>query len=101
MEASMSDITISNTTLSSMALDNQLAAPESVKDTTNEIASGMNEGGLDTLEQTVAGAEVASKTSEFFGSGTDFSSTGTDIDVQQAISATIADGMGTIADKIV
>jgi len=84
-----------------MALDNQLAGPESIKETTSEVASGANQGGLDSMEQAVAGAEVASRTTEFFGNGTDFSSTGTDIDIQQAISASITDGMGTIADKVI
>jgi hypothetical protein len=97
----MSDISISASTPQSMALDNQLAGPESIKDTTSEIASGLNPNGIDSQERTVAGAEVASKTTEFFGAGPDLGSTGTDIDVQQAISSTLAAGMGSIADKIV
>ncbi len=97
----MSDISISTMTMQSMAFDNQLSGLESIKDSTSEICSGVNQGGLDTMEQTVAGAEVASRTTEFFGVGTDFSSTGTDLDIQQAISSTMANGMGTIADKVI
>jgi len=97
----MSDISISTMTVQSMALGNQLAGPESIKETTSEVASGANKGGMDSLEQAVAGAEVASRTTEFFGSGTDLGSTGTDLDIQQAISSTITEGMGTITDKIV
>jgi len=97
----MSDLSISNMTMSSMALDSQLSGVESISDSSSTIASGANEGGLDSMEQTVAGAEVASKTTEFFGSGTDLSSTGTDIDVAQAISTSIMDGTGSITDKII
>ncbi len=98
----MSDISISADTMQSMAFDNQLSGPESIKDTTSEIASGVNQGsGMDSMEQTVAGAEVASRTTDFLGAGPDFSSTGTDIDVQHAISSTMADGMGSITDKVI
>ena len=98
----MSDISISVDTVQSMAFDSQMAGPESIKDTTSEVASGANQGtGMDSMEQTIAGAEVASKTTEFFGNGADLSSTGTDINIQQAISSTMADGMGSIADKII
>ena len=97
----MSDITISNMTMEAMAFDSQLAGPESIKDTTSEIASGINRDGMDTLEMNVAGAEVASKTTEFFGIGPDLSSTGTDFSTQSVISSTLASGMGTIADKLV
>jgi hypothetical protein len=49
----------------------------------------------------VAGAEVASRTEDFFGAGTDFSSTGTDYDVQQTVHQAVFDtGLGSITDKI-
>jgi len=86
--------------MSSMALDNQASGAESIRDTTSTMASGFNQEGLDSQEQAVAGAEVASRTTEFFGSGSDLSSTGTDIDVAQAISTTLSDGQGSITDKI-
>ena len=95
----MSDISISTDTMSSMALESQISGAESIN--TNTIMSGANQHGLDSLEQTVAGAEVASRTTEFFGSGTDLSSTGTDIDVAQAINTSLMDGTGSITDKIV
>jgi len=96
----MSDISISANSMSSMALDNQASGAESIRDTTSTMASGFNQEGLDSQEQAVAGAEVASRTTEFFGSGSDLSSTGTDIDVAQAISTTLSDGQGSITDKI-
>lgn len=97
----MSDISISADTMQSMAYENLLAGPESVKDSTSEILSGANQNGMDATEQTVAGAQVASKTTEFFGASADLSSTGTDIDIQHAVSASLANGMGSIADKVV
>ena len=96
----MSDISISNDTIQSMGLDSQLPGGESLDNASSEISSGMNEGGGDTLEMTVAGTEVRSRTEEFFGSGTDFSSTGTDVDIQQAVSATLESTIGSIADEI-
>ncbi len=53
------------------------------------------------MEQTIIGAEVASRTSDYLGSGPDFTSTGTDVDVQQAINSTLMSGTGSIANKIV
>ncbi|WP_319544025.1 hypothetical protein [uncultured Pseudodesulfovibrio sp.] len=96
----MSDLSISTDTIQSIAMDKMLSGPESVGEQSSIIASGINERGIDSMEQAVAGLEVASRTEEFFGSGTDFSSTGTDIDIQQAVSSTLDTGMGTIADKI-
>ena len=84
-----------------MASDNQAAGAESVKDTISTVISGVNQEGADSQEQAVAGAEVASRTTEFFGSGADLSSTGTDIDVSQAINSTLMSGQGSIADKVV
>lgn len=97
----MSDLSISTMTQSSMALENQASGAESVKDTTSTIVSGFNQEGLDSMDQAVAGAEVASKSTEFFGTGTDLGSTGTDYDVAQAISTSLADGNGSITDKVV
>ncbi|EGB13634.1 hypothetical protein DND132_0417 [Pseudodesulfovibrio mercurii] len=98
----MSDISISTDTVQGMSLGNQLFGPESVRDYNDEIASGINTaGGLDNREQAVAGLEVASRTQDYLGAGTDFSSSGTDIDIQQAVHQAAADtGIGTIADKI-
>jgi len=96
----MSDISISTDTIQSIAMDNLLSGPESVGEDSSIIASGMNKGGIDSMEQAVAGLEVASRTEEFFGSGTDFSSTGTDVDIQQAVSSTLDTGIGSIADEI-
>jgi len=96
----MSDISISTDTIQSISMDNLLSGPESVGEDSSIIASGMNKGGIDSMEQAVAGLEVASRTEEFFGSGTDFSSTGTDVDIQQAVSSTLDTGIGSIADEI-
>lgn len=96
----MSDISISNDTIQSIGLDSQLSGIESMKSSEAEIGSGVNEGGVDTMEQAVAGTELRSRTEEYFGAGTDFSSTGTDIDVRQAMSSIIDSAMGSITDKI-
>lgn len=96
-----SDLTISTMTLSAMAMDNQASGAESMINTETAVMSGINEGGIDSMEHAVAGGEVASRTTEFFGNSTDLSSTGTDIDVAQAINTTIMDGNGSITDKVV
>jgi hypothetical protein len=98
----MSDISISADTVQSMSMDNQLRGPESIRDHSDEIGSGINTvGGMDNREQAVAGLEVASRTEDYLGAGTDFSSTGTDVDIQQTLHQVAADtGIGTIADKI-
>lgn len=97
----MSDISISTMTQSAMVLENQAAGAESSSDTTSTIISGINQEGIDSQEQAIAGAEVASRTTEFFGSGTDLGSTGTDIDVAQAINTSLLDGGGSITNKVV
>jgi len=96
----MADISISNDTIQSMSLDSQLTGVESLQDTSSEISSGVNEGGVDTMEMAVVGTEVRSKTEEYLGNGTDFSSTGTDMDIRQAMSSIIDSAMGSIADEI-
>jgi hypothetical protein len=96
----MSDISISNDTIQSMSLDSQLTGVESLQDTSSEVSSGMNEGGVDTMEMAVVGTEVRSKTDEYSGSGPDFSSTGTDMDVKQAMSSILESALGGIADEI-
>ena len=96
----MSDISISNDTIQTMGLDSQLTGVESLRDSNSEIGSGINEGGIDTMEQAVAGTEVRSRTEEYFGNGTDFSSTGTDKDIRHAMSSIIDSAIGSIADEI-
>lgn len=97
----MPDISISTDTVQTMAMDSLFSAPESVKDASDVIGSGENSHAADQREMAVAGAEVASRTEEFFGAGTDFSSTGTDYGVQQAIHQASAEtGLGSITDKI-
>lgn len=97
----MSDLSMSTMTMSSMALDSQLSGAESIKDSTSTVISGANTEGLDSIEQVVAGGQVASRTTEFIGTGADLSSTGTGYDAQQAISNSLSSGAGTIADKII
>lgn len=100
----MSNISISVDTMAAMASDMQATSAtissETAMEASHQVMSGENKGGSDGLELVVAGAEVASKNTEFFGSGTDLSSTGTDIDVAQAINTTLIDGQGTITDKV-
>ncbi|OIQ48928.1 hypothetical protein BerOc1_03683 [Pseudodesulfovibrio hydrargyri] len=98
----MSDISISMDTIQSMSMDNQLLGPESLNNYADEIGSGINPtGGMDNREQTVAGLEVASRTDDYLGAGTDFSSTGTDVDIQQTMHQMAAEtGIGSITDKI-
>lgn len=97
----MSDISISADTVQTMSMENLFTGADSIRDTGSESASGINPWGSDSREQTVAGMEVASRTQDYLGAGTDFSSTGTDIDIQQTIQAAAAQtGIGTIADKI-
>lgn len=96
----MSDISISTDTIQSISLDNQFSGAESINDRSAETGSGYNDGGVDTMEQTVAGTQVVSRTEEYFGAGTDFSSTGTDVDIQKTISAALDSSIGSITDKI-
>lgn len=96
----MSDLSISTDTVQSMAMDNMFAAPEAVNDSSSEISSGVNPDGIDSMERTVAGTELASRTEDYLGSGPDLSSTGTDVDVQKAVQAAADTGVGSIADKI-
>lgn len=96
----MSDISISNNSIQSMGLDSQLSGIESMKGAESEVGSGVSRGGADSLEQAVAGTELRSRTEEYFGNGTDFSSTGTDVDVRHAMSSIIDSAMGSITDEI-
>lgn len=101
----MSDISISAPSPLAMKFDDLASGVETIKDTTSEMGSGLNRGGLDTMEQAVAGVEVASRTEEFLGAGTDFSSTGTDSDIQMAsqnaVDQTLSEGIGIITDTVV
>lgn len=97
----MPELSISTDTVQTMAMDSLFSAPESVRDVSNMIGSGENSHAADQREMAVAGAEVASRTEEFFGAGTDFSSTGTDPDIQQAAHQVAAEtGIGSITDRI-
>ena len=100
----MPNISISSDSMAAMASDAQASSASmsslTAKDETSQIMSGENKGGVDSLELAVAGGETASRTTEYFGSGTDFSSTGTDVDIAQAINTTLIDGQGSITDKV-
>lgn len=100
----MSNISISVDSMAAMASDMQASSAtissQTAMEASSQVMSGENKGGADGLELVVAGAEVASKSTEFFGAGPDLSSTGTDIDVAQAINTTLIDGQGTITDKV-
>ncbi len=97
----MSDISISNNTIQAMGLDSQASGAESVRETTHTSLSGTDTNNVDNMELSVVGADTVSRTQDYIGSGTDFSSTGTDVDVQHAVSSAIMSGTGSIADKIV
>lgn len=96
----MSDISISYDTVQTMAMDNLSSAPESLNDSSSEISSGLNTRGVDSSEQVVAGLEVASRTEDYLGTGTDFGSTGTDPDIRQVANAAADTGIGMITDKV-
>jgi len=96
----MSGMSISAESVSALT-ENLMRGAETVKETTSTVMSAANRIGPDTADQAVAGVEVASRTSEFFGSGTDFSSTGTDPDTAQAVNNTIMSGRGAVADLTV
>ncbi len=96
----MSDISMSADTMSSIATESLASGAEFVSETSNTIASGASDEGSNDMVQAVIGAEVVSPTDDYIGTGTDFSSTGTDVNIQNAIQTTLMSGMGSIADKI-
>lgn len=95
----MSDFSISAMSMASKAVDNQMAGVEASSDSYSTVMSGSSNLHSES-EQAIVGTEVSSRTEDYIGAGPDFSSTGTDIDVQQAISTTLESGFGSIADVI-
>lgn len=99
----MSDISISNQSIRSMAIDNQASSIESGSAGIGLDMRGINkpEAKAFELENNDVAGQVASRTKDFFGNGTDLSSTGTDNDIQRAITSALQEtGIGTIADEI-
>lgn len=97
----MSDISISNQTIASIAQDAQLSGGESVKESSHTLISNADRTESHTMEQAIVGPDTVSKTQDYSGAGPDYSSTGTDMDFQLAVNSAIMNGTGTIADKIV
>lgn len=97
----MSDISISNSSISAIAFDSQTAGAESVKQNSHTVASGVDSSTPDPMESTVVGTEAVSRSQDYLGAGPDMSSTGTNENVQHAVSSAIMNGTGSIADKIV
>jgi len=97
----MSDISISANTPLAMAMEHSASGNEATADTAGTVLSGHNPEGADSQEQTVAGTEVASRTSDYMGTGPDWSSTGTDNEFAKIIQTTLNDGMGSITDRLV
>ncbi|GEM_PF-1431460 len=99
----MSDITISNQSIQSIALDAQASSFEKGAAGIAQDARALTKPELKSIEEGNAdvSGQVASRTREFFGSGENVSSTSTDNDMQQAItSAHQESGIGSIADEI-
>ena len=95
----MSDFSISAMSMASKAVDNQMSSIEGAGETVSTVMSGSSDQNKES-EQAIIGTEVSSRTQDYIGSGTDFSSTGTDVDVQQTVNTTLESGFGSIADVI-
>lgn len=99
----MSDISVSNQNIRSIALDDQARSVESGTAGIALDARTLNRPEFKPLEESqsdIAG-QVASRTRDYLGSGTDLSSAGTDNNIQQAVNAALQEtGVGTIADEI-
>ena len=78
----MSDFSVSVMSMASKAVDNQMSGYELSNDTIRTDLSGVSNERKES-EQTIVGAEVASRTEDYIGAGTDLSSTGTDVNVRQ------------------
>lgn len=99
----MSDMTVSNQSIRSMAIDNQARSIESGSAGIGSDARLLNTPELKSpeSERTDVAGQVASRTDDFFGNGTDLSSTGTDNDIQRGIVTALQEtGIGTIADEV-
>jgi len=95
----MSDFSISAMSMASKAVDNQMASIEGAGETVSTVMSGSSNQHKES-EQAIIGSEVSSRTQDYIGTGTDFSSTGTDVDIQQTVNTTLESGFGSIADII-
>lgn len=95
----MPDFSISAMSMASKAVDNQMASIEGAGETVSTVMSGSSDQNKES-EQTIIGTEVSSRTQDYIGAGTDFSSTGTDVNVQQAVNTTLESGFGSITDVI-
>lgn len=97
----MSNISISADSINAIAMESQASGAETIRDNSTTVMSSADNRDVDTAELSAIGTETVSRTQDYIGSGTDFSSTGTDVDVQHAVSSAIMSGTGSIADKIV
>ncbi|WP_147821481.1 hypothetical protein [Salidesulfovibrio onnuriiensis] len=99
----MSDISISNQSIQSMMTNAQASSFEDGSASAVLDARTINKPETRSfeLEKNELAGQVVSRTQDFFGNGTDLSSTGTDNQIQRAITSALQEtGIGTIADKI-
>lgn len=97
----MSEISISNNSINAIAMDAAATSAESARESTHTVISGANTNDTNSMELAIVGSDTVSRTQDYIGIGPDLSSTGTDGQIQHAVSSAIMSGTGSIADKIV
>lgn len=97
----MSDLSISSNSIAAVAMNSQASGAESISESSHTVASSVENSMPNPMETTVVGTEAVSKTQDYIGAGPDMSSTGTNENIQHAVSSAIMNGTGSIADKIV
>ena len=95
----MSDFSISAMSMASKAVDNQMASIEGAGETREhgDVRFQRTAQELGTDHHRHRGLL---RTQDYIGAGTDFSSTGTDVNVQQAVNTTLESGFGSITDVL-
>jgi len=96
----MSDFGISVMSMAAQGMENQSSAFESSRETIRTDMSGAAPGHMES-EQAIVGTQVVSRTEDYFGAGTDFSSTGTDVDIRTTANNILESGYGSITDTVV
>ena len=96
----MSDTGISVMSMAAQRMDNQMSGYETSRETMRTDMSGASPSHMES-EQTIVGTEVVSRTDDYFGAGTDFSSTGTDVDIRTTANNILESGYGSITDAMV
>ncbi|MEF2229528.1 MAG: hypothetical protein V3571_01230 [Pseudodesulfovibrio sp.] len=96
----MSDFGISVMSMAAQGMENQISGFEASRETIRTDMSGSGPQHM-ASEQAIIGTEVVSRTDDYFGAGTDFSSTGTDVDIRTTANNILESGYGSITDTIV